>query len=495
MRRLFLLPLLLSAATASAAVTGTVVADDGAPLAGARVRAFAREPFSATAARLLSSSPDPVPIATAESAADGRFFIDAKGNATIDIVVDAAGREPAALYAADGDDAGAVSLSTANKARRVRVVADGKPVANALLYLGHSLLVRSDTQGNAVRTSTGEPGFIVHPDYGVGIIAERNGEVQLRRGTALRGRVVARDGTTPVAGAAIVAGGWPMARSGDDGTFTIAHAPVRLHALVAVSGNDAGSAAVDGAKPTQIRLGTAASLSGTVTAKGQTPVAGATVSISSEGQFDSAVTDAKGHYAIPALPAETYLARASHPAYVNAGMGDVRATPAATRAFALQPRSRVRGVVLTEDNKPAAGAFVSGGRFGMNPIAMTTPAGEFTVRLAESGRIWVEAWKSGYAVALSRPFTVQPGETKSGVTLTLQRGFPLQVKVVDRDRVPVANAAVDISLAAVADAYDVVPVPCSVVDRLKCRLTGADGVMESRLGEGKYSVRVVGADF
>src|SRR6266542_3972725 len=126
MRRLFLLPLLLSAATASAAVTGTVVA------------------------------------------ADGRFSIDAKGNATIDIVVDAAGREPAALYAADGDDAGAVSLSTANKARRVRVVADGKPVANALLYLGHSLLVRSDTQGNAVRTSTGEPGFIVHPDYGAG---------------------------------------------------------------------------------------------------------------------------------------------------------------------------------------------------------------------------------------------------------------------------------------------------------------------------------------
>jgi protocatechuate 3,4-dioxygenase beta subunit len=497
MRRLFLLLLLLSAATASAAVTGTVVGDDGAPLAGARVRAFAREPFSATAARLLSSSPDPVPIATSESAADGRFSIDAKGNATIDVVVDAAGREPAALYAADGDDAGAISLSPASKARRVRVVADGKPVANALLYLGHSLLVRSDAQGNVVRTSTGEAGFIVHPDYGVGIIVERNGEVQLRRGTALRGRVVGRDGTTPVAGAIIVAGGWPMARSGDDGTFTIAHAPARLHALVAVSGNDAGSAAVDGAKPTQIRLGTAASLSGTVTAKGQTPLAGATVSISGEGMFDSAVTDAKGHYAMPALPVETYIAQAIHPAYVNARVGDVRATPTATRAFALQPRSRVRGIVLTEDKKPAAGAFVGGGltRSGMNPIAMTTPAGEFTLRLPDTGRLFVEAWKSGYAVAVSPSFTLQPGETKSGVTLTLQRGFPLQVKVVDRDRTPVANATVDIDRSAVADANDVVPIPCSVIDRLKCRLTGADGVMETRLGEGKYIVRVGGADF
>ena len=497
MRRLFLLALILSAATASAAVTGTVVAADGAPLAGARVRAFAREPFSATAARLLSSSPDPVPIATTESAADGRFSIDAKGNATIDVVVDAAGREPAALYAADGDDAGAISLSTASKARRVRIVADGKPVANALLYLGHSLLVRSDAQGNAFRANAGEAAFIVHPDYGVGFLAERNGEVQLRRGTALRGRVVARDGTTPVAGATLVAGGWPMARSGDDGTFTIAHAPARLHALVAVSGNDAGSAAVDGAKPTQIRLGTAASLSGTVTAKGQAPVAGATVSISGEGMFDSAVTDAKGRYALAALPAETYSAQAMHPAYVNAGMGNVRATPTTTRAFALQPRSRVRGVVLTEDKKPAAGAFVGGGltRGGMNPIAMTTPAGEFTLRLPETDRLFVEAWKSGYAVALSPMFTLQPGETKSGVTLTLQRGFPLQVKVVDRDRTPVANAAVDITLAAVADANDVVPVPCSVVDRLKCRLTGADGVMETRLGEGKYTVRVGGDDF
>src|SRR4051794_39035103 len=100
--------LLFAAVTANAAVTGTVVTDDGAPLAGARVRAFAREPFSATAARLLSSAPDPAAIATTASAADGRFTLDAKGNAAIDVVVDAAGREPSAFSIADGDDAGAI---------------------------------------------------------------------------------------------------------------------------------------------------------------------------------------------------------------------------------------------------------------------------------------------------------------------------------------------------------------------------------------------------
>ena len=81
------------------------------------------------------------------------------------------------------------------------------------------------------------------------------------------------------------------------------------------------------------------------------------------------------------------------------------------------------------------------------------------------------------------------------MTLTLKRGFPLQVKVVDRDKQPVANAAVDISVAGDADTSRVVSVPCSVVDRMKCRLTGADGAMEMRVVEGKYNVRVSGTDF
>jgi len=492
------LALLFAAATAHASVTGTVITDDGAPLAGAHVRAFAREPFSATAARLLSIAPDPVPIATSESAADGRFTIDAKGNAAIDLVIDAAGREPSAFVMADGDDAGAIPLHALDKSsRRVRLTLDGKPLPNALVYLGHSLLVRSDAQGMFLHIGTGEPAFVIHSDLGVSPVMERNGEVQARRGVAVRGRVVGRDGTTPVAGATIVAGGWPMATSGDDGTFAIAHAPARLHALVAVSGSDAGFAALDPAKPALIRLGTAASLSGSVTTKDRTPIAGATVMLFNESDVASAVTDAKGHYTFAALPTAMYSPQVMHPSYANAAVPTLRVTPSTNYAFTLTPRARVRGLVLTEDRKPVAGAFVGGGLTanGVNHIAMTTPSGEFTVQYAANVAV-VEAWKVGYAVTASPPLTLTPGATKTGVTLTLHPGFPLQVKVIDVDKQPIANASVDISFQSDADGGRVVvPVPCSLIDRVKCRITGADGTMQTRLAEGKYNIHVGGAEF
>lgn len=493
MRRL--LPLILVTAvtaTLHAAVTGTVVTSDGAPLAGARVRAFAREPFSATAARLLSANPDATPLASAQSDAEGRFTIDAKGNAALDVVVDAAGKVPAALYAADGDDAGAIVLRDADKARRVKVLADGKPLPNALIYLGHALTVRTGADGTFEGNYTAEPAYVVHPDYGAGALAERNGEVELRRGPAVKGRVVGRDGKTPVAGATIVAGGWPLAQSGADGSFTIAHAPAHLRAVVAVSGTDAGAAMLDAAKPVEIRLGTAASISGSVTvAKATAPVAGATVSFTHEGELYSAVSDAKGHYAIAALPPGSYAAQASHPSYTTAHAGQFRATAAATHAFALPPRAHVRGTVVGEDKKPVAGAFVTAG-FGAGNVVMTTPAGEFSLRFPGGVQAVVMASKNGYATAVSPSLDVEPGATKSGVTLTLQRGFPVQFKVVDSGRAPVANANVDVLASVSGRAFGGAPVPCSVLDRLRCRTTGSDGTVETRLTEGKYDLRVSG---
>jgi large repetitive protein len=491
MRLRLSLLLLFFTATLHAAVTGIVVTDDGAPLAGARVRAFAREPFSAVAARLLSAAPDPVPLATAESAADGRFSIDAKGNAAVDLVVDIAGREPAAVYAADNEDAGVIALRPSSRARRVRVVADGKPVPNALVYFGHALAARTDAQGlYDASASIGESSFVIHPDFGVGPAMERDRQVQLHRGAALRGRVVARDGTTPVAGATILGAGWPLARSGDDGTFAIAHAPQRAHALLAFGGNDAGSASIDGTKPVTIRLGTAASISGSVTSKGA-PVAGATVQLNDDGEIYSAVSDAKGRYAIAALPPGRYNAQANHPAFATARAAEVRAAAGATHAFALAPRVTVRGSVVAEEGKPAAGVFVGGVALSPpSPVVMTNAAGEFTLRLLVSGPTLVAASKIGYATTITPPIALEAGETKSGVKLALQRGFPLQVKVIDPERVPVANASVEIRTDR--DTFSMVPLPCSVLDRTKCRTTGAEGTIETRITEGKYDLRVTG---
>ncbi|HKS22214.1 MAG TPA: carboxypeptidase-like regulatory domain-containing protein, partial [Thermoanaerobaculia bacterium] len=263
--------------------------------------------------------------------------------------------------------------------------------------------------------------------------------------------------------------------------------------LVAVSGNDAGAASIDGAKPITIRLGTAASLSGSVTSKG-TPVAGATVQLTDEGEIYSAVSDAKGHYAVAALPPGRYNAMAGHPAYATAHAAEVHASAGATHAFALPPRATVRGSVVDEEGKPAAGAFAASSMFGASsPVVMTNAAGEFTLRLPVSGSTAIAASKTGYATAVTPPIALEPGETKSGVKLSLKRGFPLQVKVVDPDRAPVANAAVDIMLGGDGgEAFRMVPLPCSVLDRTKCRVTGADGTVETRLTEGKYDLRLAG---
>ncbi|HEY6212402.1 MAG TPA: carboxypeptidase regulatory-like domain-containing protein, partial [Vicinamibacterales bacterium] len=148
---------------------------------------------------------------------------------------------------------------------------------------------------------------------------------------------------------------------------------------------------------------------------------------------------------------------------------------------------------MAEEGKPAAGAFVAGGMSGASgPIVTTNAAGEFTLRLTVSGATFIAASKSGYATAVTPPLTLDAGGTKSGVKLALQRGFPLQVKVVDPDRAPVANATVDIMAAGDREGFRMVPLPCSVLDRTKCRTTGADGTIETRLTEGKYDLRLMG---
>lgn len=496
MRRFPFLLLFFSAISLNAAVTGTVVTADGAPVAGARVRAYAREPFSVTAARLLSATPDPTPLAAAETNAEGRFSVDAKGNATVDVVVDAAGKVPAALFAADGDDAGAVILRDADKARRVKVTAAGKPLPNALLYLGHSLLVRTGADGMYDAAGTGEAPYVIHPDYGPYVAMERDGVVEVRRGNAMKGRVVARDGKTPVANATIYAGGWPLAQSGADGSFAIAHAPAPTAALLAVSGNDAGAASADAAKPVEIRLGTAASIGGSVTAvNGGPAIAGATIQLMRQGEIYSAISDAKGKYTIAALPPGQYSAQGYHPGYVPARVQQLRAGAASTESFALRARSGVRGIVLGEDKKPAAGVFV-GPPFGAvaGSVVITPASGEFSIRFGTATTLpVVMASKNGYAPAVLPVPNLAPGEIKSGVTLTLQRGFPLQIKVVDPGHAPVANASVDI-LATVGapPAVSSYPIPCSVADRGRCRPTGSDGTIETRLAEGKYDLRVSG---
>src|SRR5205085_6237234 len=91
------------AAAASAAVTGTVVGDDGAPLAGAVVRAFAPESPRAAALRFLGGKSEREPVARVETAAGGAFNLETGGAAVVTIAVTAPGRQLLEVESADGD--------------------------------------------------------------------------------------------------------------------------------------------------------------------------------------------------------------------------------------------------------------------------------------------------------------------------------------------------------------------------------------------------------
>src|SRR5690349_17088519 len=127
MRQLMALCLLLCSPAASAVVTGRVMDEEGKPLRGVRVRVRAQETGRQWYARVLSASPEAVVLASAQTGDDGAFRVDGKGQAVVNLALDATGRHSVVRQVADGDDTGAIVLR-AVAARRGRVTANGKPV-------------------------------------------------------------------------------------------------------------------------------------------------------------------------------------------------------------------------------------------------------------------------------------------------------------------------------------------------------------------------------
>src|SRR5207248_79782 len=178
--------------------------------------------------------------------------------------------------------------------------------------------------------------YVVHPDYAIGRGSGISGlDVKLVRGEAVRGRVINAAG--PVGHAIVSIDGWPLAESGDDGTFAIAHAPDKWQSISAVRGSDAGTAMRPKTGGVEIRVAPAATFAGTVrdTSRGGA-VAGARMTISgSDDESMIAVTDAKGAFTFGPLLPRAYQVIGLHPTYaIDSASVTLPATR--TRAFAAQ---------------------------------------------------------------------------------------------------------------------------------------------------------------
>ncbi|HEX8253488.1 MAG TPA: carboxypeptidase-like regulatory domain-containing protein, partial [Thermoanaerobaculia bacterium] len=134
MRRLsaaLLLVLCLAALPASAAISGSVMNIDGAPVANARVSIFTYETAEAERMRFLSETPEAVPLATAQTDAKGAFSLESPKQAVVRLQINANGYVPLGRRVERDEDAGALMMPRADSARTGIVTnAAGKPVAN-----------------------------------------------------------------------------------------------------------------------------------------------------------------------------------------------------------------------------------------------------------------------------------------------------------------------------------------------------------------------------
>lgn len=484
--------LLLAATFAHAAITGTLIDEMGKPVANATIKAYAYEDPRVARGRLLRGATDRTAIATVKSAENGAFRVEAKAP-LVELAIEAADKQAAVFEAPDGHDMSLVVVR-AKTTKKYRILDGTKPVADAMVVNG-PFVSRSDADGlveaHDVAGGTSRV-TIVHPDYAPMTLFAPEltdvTEVPMSRGGAVRGRVLDADGQ-PVPNATISIHRWPFVQSATDGTFSIAHAPNNWRTIVATEGTRAGVASSKGNASVEIRLKPAASLSGTT-------APGTTVYVAPPGDPESnevADADAQGNYSFAALPASRYLVRTLRRGYSSA-TGDVTLAPGAkvTRTLSPKPFPMIRGRVIDAEKQPLEGAYVW---FGSNQIprsdlVVTGKNGEFSVRRTDAmgPRQSVMVAKAGYALGSSGTLA----ESKSDATITLVKGFPLQVRVIDKQRESVKGAVVTVMQGADDDMVPRLEAVCEQPLLGTCRNTNAAGEVNFRAVDAGYAVRVMG---
>jgi large repetitive protein len=523
----FVVALGLLAAPAFAAITGTVMNGEGAPIAGARVSIRAFETPDARRARLMSDTPEAAPLASTQTDAKGAFTLESPKNATVGLFISASGYSPAATRIERDEDAGAIVLPKAQMKRGAIASGGGKPVANATVainYGGYEHVVKTNAEGRyeAPDPKRATSLVVIHPDYALDEKAftsagtERDLTRTLAAGTRVTGRVTGPDGQTPVADATLAIDSWPVAKSAEDGTFTIARAPSRWSNLMARTEGMLAQLPYDKAGSYNLRLQKAATIMGRVTdTKSKVPVAGAIVRTNlprmNRAEGFSAETDAKGAYSI-SVPPGAYMILPLHPGYAP-GEGDVSVAPGdkVTRDFALTQLARVSGSVIDEEKRPVAAAAIAPEEAGdpmnrrmamrmmrsVSEQVFSAPDGRFSVRVNPEVPLFVNATKRGLPAAKSEQFRVAAGDRKTGLVLTIPSGIGVTGRVTDADGNPLSGVAVTAAQAEEGRGgmffrSMMVGGPPAEEDAVR---TGSDGSFTMRLKEGTYDFNFRGEGY
>ncbi|MFL6247093.1 MAG: carboxypeptidase regulatory-like domain-containing protein [Thermoanaerobaculia bacterium] len=512
-----LLALCFASLSSFAAITGVVMTGDGQPISGARVSVRAFESSEAMRTRLLSAAPEAVPLTSAQTDSKGTFSLESPKEPTVELNIFARGYEPVSRGIERDEEVGAVVLQKA-ETRKGSITAAGKPVPNALVvvsYGGYEYATRTDESGRyeAPDPKRARSLIIVHPDFAVmderfmtpaGVNASALNRV-LAPGNAFKGTVVSGEPAAPAAKATVFVDGWPLATTGDDGTFTIAHMPLRWTTLTARKDNLLGQRAFTKESSATIKLAKAATISGRITdAKTRVPVAGAVVRVGPRrfgpGPDTSASTlsDAKGAYSL-IVPAGTYMVLATHPGY---DMRPVDANAVAgqqtSKDVALSPLARVSGVVLDEAKRPVVVAVVDtenaenerfgGGMRMMRGDAQTVsgPDGRFSMRVQPEQEMFARATKRGFPAGKSDTFSVAAGERKTGMVLTIPSGIAVSGRAIDVNGDPLSGVAVTAAEAEGGQRMmfrSIIGGPAADDDAVR---TGSDGTFTMRVKEGTY---------
>jgi len=192
-----------------------------------------------------------------------------------------------------------------------------------------------------------------------------------------------------------------------------------------------------------LQLVKAASISGTVKTSGGTAIAGATVSVQGTALTTSVqtTTDASGHYAVSALPADSYLVSAAHAGYVTTWWGGAESASAATHLSVAEGAAASGNVALLTGGSISGTASLSGPI--VSPVLVTVtrpgfsasvyadptthaytisdlaPATDYTVGFyasAYGGAQYGCAWTGG---CTPTPVSVTRGSVTAGIDATL----------------------------------------------------------------------------